>query len=569
MSMKRYIDGGEGLLAACRSLGIDYIFSSPGSEWAPVWEALARQKSDSAQGPVYLDLWHETVAVGMACGYALVTGRVQAVLLHAGPGLLQGTCAIHGALLSGVPMIVFSSESITYGERAGVDPGSQWYRNLSIVGGPHGLVQPIVKWSNQAPSIETLYEMVVRTGEMALRAPAGPTYLNVPVEVLLEPWAAPKFPKRAAPPGAKISPVSEIEAIARLLASAKAPLVLTESAGRDPAAFAALVALCDLLAIAVIEPQSAVSTNFPRDNPLHQGGAVEPLAAHTDLVLLVNCRAPWYPPSARPPTATTIVIDEVPQRPHIVYQVLHADAYLEGDVAVSLQGLAAAVKSIGFDAEQVAARRATLEAAHLELASRMNQSEAAAAQSAGPIDAVHLVKCLRELAGSSALFVDETITHSRLVQQHLRLNDPNRYFYVQGGLGQGLAVALGVKLAARQSPVILLVGDGSFLYNPIVQALAAARDNDLPILVVIFNNQKYLSMQYNHLRFYPDGVAVGTGDFRGVSLATQPDLAAFGQPFDMFGVTVSKISQLKPALAEALATVNAGTCAIVNVMVAK
>src|SRR5216684_1494751 len=143
MTMRRYIDGGEALLAAFRSLGIDYIFSSPGSEWAPVWEALARQTSDSAKGPAYLDLWHETVAVGMACGYTLMTGRIQAVLLHAGPGLLQGSCAIHGALLSGVPMIVFSSESITYGERAGVDPGSQWYRNLSIVGGPHGLVQPI------------------------------------------------------------------------------------------------------------------------------------------------------------------------------------------------------------------------------------------------------------------------------------------------------------------------------------------------------------------------------------------------------------------------------------------
>src|SRR6267154_2236853 len=133
------------MLEAFRSLRVDYVLSSPGSEWAPVWEALVRQSSEGRAGPVYIDCWHETVAVGMANGYALVTGR------------LQGACAIHGALLSGVPMLVFSSESNSYGERIGVDPGSQWYRNLSIVGGPHALAQPFVKWANQVPGIETLY----------------------------------------------------------------------------------------------------------------------------------------------------------------------------------------------------------------------------------------------------------------------------------------------------------------------------------------------------------------------------------------------------------------------------
>ncbi len=52
-------------------------------------------------------------------------------------------------------------------------------------------------------------------------------------------------------------------------------------------------------------------------------------------MLLVNCRSPWYPPSNDlAPDAHVVVIDEVPQRPHIVYQVLHADIYLEGDVAL-------------------------------------------------------------------------------------------------------------------------------------------------------------------------------------------------------------------------------------------
>jgi acetolactate synthase I/II/III large subunit len=95
--MKQYCDGGEAILEAFRSLGLDYIISSPGSEWSPVWEALARQKVNQKSGPSYIDCWHETLAVDMAMGYTQMTGRMQAVLLHAGAGLLQGSAGMHSA----------------------------------------------------------------------------------------------------------------------------------------------------------------------------------------------------------------------------------------------------------------------------------------------------------------------------------------------------------------------------------------------------------------------------------------------------------------------------------------
>ena len=88
MSDAAALDGGEAVLAAARDLGVEYIFSSAGSEWAPVWEALARRDLAGDTGPLYLDLTHETLAVAMATGYALVTGRGQLVLLHAAAGML-------------------------------------------------------------------------------------------------------------------------------------------------------------------------------------------------------------------------------------------------------------------------------------------------------------------------------------------------------------------------------------------------------------------------------------------------------------------------------------------------
>ena len=49
--MEKHYDGGEAILEAFRKLGIDYIISSPGSEWPPVWEALARQQTNKLDGP--------------------------------------------------------------------------------------------------------------------------------------------------------------------------------------------------------------------------------------------------------------------------------------------------------------------------------------------------------------------------------------------------------------------------------------------------------------------------------------------------------------------------------------
>lgn len=562
--MRNGLDGGEALLEAFRSLGVELVISSPGSEWAPIWEAMARQKTNGAAGPRYIDVWHETLAVDMAIGYALYTGRMQAVLLHAGAGLLQGTCGIHGALLAETPLLVCSSEAITYGERPGVDPGSQWYRNLSIVGGTHGLVDGIVKWANQVGSVETLYEMAKRAGELAQRTPRGPVYLNIPVEVLLAPWTPPRFGMPVAAAGRRISPPDEIERLASLVAAAENPVILTESAGRSPGAFEALVSFAEAFGVPVVEAQGTVCGNFPKRHPLYLGSRLEPFMAGSDLVLLVACRAPWYPPSNRPANARTVVIDETPQRPHMVHQVLFADLYLEGDIAATLQAAAERAPALVDES-----RRAKRHEQHAATHRQIRADIAAAEAKATAVDAIApaaLVKALRDVLAGDTVYVDETITHTRAVQQHLEWSEPRRYFYVQGGLGQGIGVALGIKMAAPDKPVTLLLGDGTFLYNPVVQALGAARDNALPFLIVIFNNGKYQSMKLNHLRAYPDGVAVKHDLFHGVDLGTQPPLHRFGEPFGMHCAEVSKASELVPALQAAAASVAGGRTAILNVM---
>jgi acetolactate synthase-1/2/3 large subunit len=573
-------DGGDAVVGALQAAGADYIFSSPGSEWAPVWESLARRHRDGLPAPRYLDLWHETVAVGMATGYALVTRRPQGVLLHAGPGLLQGSMAVHGALLAGAPMVVASSESSTYGDGPGPDPGGQWYRNLSVVGGPHGFAAPWVKWANEAGSISTVVNMVTRGAEIACRAPAGPVYLNIPLEVLLTPWTEHPI-KPVAQPGSTVSAPSEIEAAYAVIAGATNPVIVTESVGREPGGLAALVEFADALQIPVVEPNSAVCTNFPRNHPLHAGGDLEPFLDTADVIVLVNCRAPFYPPSRRPARARIVVIDEVPHRPHIAYQVLQADLYLEGGVTATLRALAQRARTDGVGLSRFAQPRREAQAARRSADHQaLVESEQKAAANPNTIDPVLVAARLRDVLADPAfqpaqgtpddpVIVDETITHSRVVTRHLMRGTPDSYYYVQGGLGQGIAVALGVKLAARHRTVVLTIGDGAFLYNPVIPSLQAAKAHDLPLLIIIFNNNKYLSMKMNHLRFYPQGAAAQTGEFLGVDLSDQPDLARFAEPFGMHGETVDRPDGLRPALERALTAVRSGTTAIVNVRVSR
>lgn len=564
------VDGGDAVVSAFNAIGSDYIFSSPGSEWAPVWESLARRHRDGLPCPKYLDLTHETVAVGMATGYGLVTRRPQGVLLHAGPGLLQGSMAVHGALLAGVPMVVASSESSTYGDGDGPDPGGQWYRNLSVVGGPHQMARPWVKWANQAGDVSVLRGMMTRAAELAVRAPAGPVYLNVPLEVLLDPWDEREL-KPVAPRGTTVSAPEDIEAVLGLLADAENPVIVTETAGREAGGMAALTDFAETLQIPVIEPGgSTVCTNFPRTHLLHAGGDIEPYMDTADLIVLVNCRAPFYPPSRRPARAKVVVIDDVPQRPHMAYQVHHADLHLEGGVAATLRELARRARDEGVAGDdRVEPRREARRARHASDAAALEDAETRAAEGDG-IDPIRVAVALRELlAADDPIVVDETITHSRFVKRHLLRSTPDSYFYVQGGLGQGIAVAMGVKLAAPDRPVVFTVGDGSFMYNPIVQSLDASKAYGIPLLIVIFNNRKYLSMKMNHLRFYPEGAAVETGEFLGVDLAGQPELARFAEPFGMHAETVEHAGELVPALDRAMKSVRGGTTAIVNISVSR
>ena len=564
--MKNYLDGGEAILEAFRKLKVDYIMSSPGSEWSPVWEALARQKLDQKAGPTFVESWHETLAVNMATGYTLITGRPQAVLLHAGVGMLQGSMGVHGAMQNEVPMVVMSGESQTLGEDPDLDIEQQWYGGLTV-GGIERFVEPVAKWARAVTSPHTLYDSVIRAGEMAQRVPKGPIYLNVALEHMLHDWTPPTA-AREVPAAPIVQPRQEdVAKVSEMLLEAKNPVIVAETAGRDPKAFTALVDLADLLAIPVINGRVNNYANFPTNHPLYLGLANYKGLADADLVLLVGGRAPWYPARRRPTTGKIVAIGDNPLKEHMVYQNLHADEYLEGDIAEALKLIIATVKAATIDAAAVNARRQRWTREHETYVAGL-KAEREKAQNGSGIDPLSLMGALGDVMPADTIYMDETITHSPMLRQHLPQTVPQSFFRGSGGLGQGIGTALGIKLAAPQRPVVLLIGDGAFLYNPIIQALGASKRHELPIIIIVLNNKKYEAMRKGHVHHYPDGASASKDLHYGVTI-DGPDYEQLGSHFGFHGQRVEKLAELKSALQDALAATKAGTTAILNVHVTR
>ena len=561
------LSGAEALLRLLARMGVERIFASPGSEWSPVWEHLAKPVGAAGEIPRYLSSRHEEIAVAMAAGYAKASGKLPAVMIHTTVGSLHATMALRSALHERVPMVVLAGESIGFGEEPGPDPGHQWLRLLADVGGPARLVERCVKWSTGVNARALLPATIQRACQLAMAAPPGPVFVSVPMEFLFGTLGTDPPPAAGFARAATARP-DAIDELARILTGAASPLIVTEEAGRSVRAVEHLVALAELLGAPVVEAWHPGYVNFPRTHPLY--GGVGPLAhlagylKESDVVFLVAAVAPWHPPSAAPgPGTTVVVLDEDPFRADLPFWGYRADLAVTGEVEGSLALLVERVRRTlapGTRADRVERWRVRHDAARSAL-----EEQARASGTRKTIETRWVVHELNQVLPPDAVVVDETITHRLDVHRFLPRLTPGRFVEAScGGLGTGLGTALGVKAAAPDRTVIALIGDGSFNYNPVLAALGCAQEHRLPILIVLFDNAGYLSQKSGVPRHYPDGWAVRSRTFVGTSITPSPDYAAIARAFDGYGEKVEAPGQVRAALRRGLEAVAEGRVALLD-----
>jgi thiamine pyrophosphate-dependent acetolactate synthase large subunit-like protein len=539
--------GAEALLRTLRGMGVERIFASPGSDWAPLWEALARPEA-AAQFPEYVSVRHEETAVSMASGWAKATGKLPAVVLHTTVGALHAAMTLRIARHERVPMVVMAGESITFGEPPGPMVGRQWLRLLTDTGGPARLIEPCVKWSFAVNAAQILPQSVQRACQLAVQAPRGPAFLSVPIEYLMEALPSP-LPAPTALPRAAAADPAALEELARALAAAKSPLIITEEAGRDPEAVRALVALAEALGAPVAEAWQPYYLNFPRDHALYAGVVpdIELLVKQADAVLLAEAVLPWHPPSSLSDGRKVFVLGEDPLRSGLPYWNVRADLVLGGELRTSLEALAKRVPKSG--------------------RTRNMRRELPAAASA--MDNAWIAQALNEALPGDTVVVNETITHRlELLRRLTRLQPGGFYESSFGGLGVGLATGLGVKHALPQRTVAVTIGDGAFHYNPVAAGLGASQELGLPLLVVLFDNAGYLSQKTDVVTYYPKGEAVRTGRFAGTGITPRPEYAKLAEAYGGYGEKVERPHEVGAALHRGLEALRNGRLALIHMVLA-
>jgi acetolactate synthase-1/2/3 large subunit len=265
------VSGAHALLRTLRKMGVRKIFASPGSDWAPLWEALA-MPSARDEFPEYLSSRHEETAIAMASGYGKTTGKLPAVVLHTTVGALHASMGMRAALHERIPMVVLAGESVSFGERPGYGIGPQWLRLLSDVGGPARLVAPCVKWSFGLNDSALLSATIERACRIATSAPGGPAFVSIPTEFLMDAHPEDK-PRSGAPVRNPAADPAALDELAQMLCSAKRPAILTEEVGKDLAAVDRLVELAETLGAPVFDAWQPGYANFPRAHPLYGGVA--------------------------------------------------------------------------------------------------------------------------------------------------------------------------------------------------------------------------------------------------------------------------------------------------------
>jgi len=100
-------------LEGLNDIGVEYLFSNFGTDHAPLIEEMARWKKDGRRYPKVLNCPHENTAMHMAAGFAMATGRGQAVMVHVDAGTANSAMAMHNARRGRLPLVLMAGKRLT------------------------------------------------------------------------------------------------------------------------------------------------------------------------------------------------------------------------------------------------------------------------------------------------------------------------------------------------------------------------------------------------------------------------------------------------------------------------
>ena len=545
-----------------RALDIPYVLLNPGSSFRGLHDSLVNHLGNI--DPQMLVVLHEEHAVAIAHGYAKVAGKPLAAIVHSNVGLMHASMAIFNAWVDRVPVLVLGATGPV--DAAKRRPWIDWMHTAQDQG---ALVRDFSKWDAQPASVAASYEALLRAKQIALTAPAGPTYVCFDVslqETRID--AIPALPdvSRYQVPSPAVPGSDELARAAALLSSAARPVILMGRVSRSSEGWRQRIELAEKLNAQVLTDLRA-GASFPTDHPLHAavpGVFLTPDAAATlraaDVVLSLD----WYDLNGTLQQAwrnesvgAKVIQVSLDHYSHRGWSMDHqglppVDVFMpvEPDVAVPL--LCAACTE----------RPSALQAPKSPMAMPPVPQD-------GTISIAMVADALRRAAGTQPITLIRVPLGWSGEMGHFR--DPLDYLGMDGGagIGSGPGMAVGAALALRGTDrlPVLMTGDGDYLMG--MTALWTAANAGVPLLTIVCNNRSFFNDELHQERVARDRDRPVQNRWIGQRIGDpDPDLAALARGLGLQGLgPTDSPSELDEVLARAVAAVRDGATVVVDVHV--
>ncbi|HET8801229.1 MAG TPA: acetolactate synthase 2 catalytic subunit [Marinobacter sp.] len=520
------MNGAQHILDAFHRHHISTVFGYPGGCIMPLYDALVDDV-----GVEHVLCRHEQGCALAADGYARASGKLGVCIATSGPGATNLITGVANAHRDSIPMLVIT------GQVPSGLIGTDAFQETDVL----GMTLGIVKHSYLIDDADTLPAILEEAIELAQNGRPGPVWIDIPKDLLLADVAAGPFPQ----PETHRTTCPDLTETLAMLRSARKPLLYSgggislahaEESFRNFAESSALPSVVTLKGIG----------NPGKHNPynlgmlgMHGSRAANRAVDECDLLLVIGARLDdratgnlkGFAPNAR-----MIHIDADAAE---INKLRPADLAVRGDLNQILTGLSNALQTNPLAISEWQQQCRTW---HTTAGFHAADNEEALAPITGP----GFIRQLSRIAPDDTVIACDVGQHQMWVAQHYEFDHP-RHHLTSGGLGTmgfGLPAAIGAQFADRNSTVINVTGDGSFMMN--AQELATIRRYHLPVKLIVMDNQCLGMVRQQQELFYSNRESQ-------INLDDNPDFVAMARAFDIPALHIKRTDQIRRGIETILA----------------
>ncbi|RJE25976.1 Thiamine pyrophosphate enzyme [Aspergillus sclerotialis] len=523
----------------------------------------------------------------MADGFARLTGKPQAVIVHVDVGTQALGCAVHNASAAYCPVLIFAGLSpyTIEGELRG--SRTEYVHWLQDAKDQRQIVGQYCRYTGEIRTGRNIKQMVNRSLQFAKSDPPGPVYLTAGREVLeeeLEPYQVDQSQWGAVKPTSL--PEEGVKSIAELLVFAESPLVIVGHTGRKHTAHPELVELANNVpGLRVLDCLgSDVSFPFSHRASLGLGIGSHEAIPKADVIVVVDAAVPWIPVLCRPsPEAKIIHIDIDPLKENLSLFYISAKQTFRADATEAFRQLHTYIKSNKvfnsiLSSEEYNKRATALETAHAKRLESLARVAATPSNMNAPVNSHYLGRVLRESLPSDTIWCLETVTNAMRITNQLQVDTPGHLVNCgAGSLGWSGGATLGVKLATdylaggkgKGKFVCEIVGDGTYMFGAPASVYWIARRYELPTLTIVLSNKGWNAPRNSLELVHPTGLGSQVNNLDlNISFSPTPDYAGIAKAAagnHAWGGVAANAEQLGYLLPQAIESVRNGVLAVLEV----